>query len=206
MKVFWRNELNGRSGIVVEPEGYDGTPWIKELWVDRSPIALHPDRVAIAAALVFGREVAGDLNFERPISIGAAESIKEFCNAPSLNVSPIDYEQRPFANGDGKMEILHNAISIPGSTHFLDSRSFSLSVMPSDQYSGSLISSNNLIVSSNAYLHDARSQKYQNASYGSLAIGVLFAEDLGLDICASNGNALPLAASEMLVACGLRTE
>lgn len=205
MKIFWRSELNGRAGIAAEPEGYDGVPWIRELWMDRAPVALHPDRVAVAAALVFGRDAVGDLEFELPVSIGVAESIKAFCRAPSLNVTPVDYEQRPFADGSGRMEVVTNSFSGSGQPHFLDDRTLTLSVMRSDQYAGSLISSNGLLVSSNAYLHDAQTHRREGTAYGSLAVGVLFAEDLGLDSCSTSGVSLPFDASEMLIASGLRT-
>lgn len=205
MKVQWKSELNGRSGIVVEPEGYDGNPPIKEFWMDRAPAALHADRVAISAALVFGSYVASGLEFARPVSTGVSEAIKHFCGNEGLNITPVDYEQHPFAYGNGQLDIVENSMREDSKAQLAAKRKITLNVLRSDLYSGSLISSGALSVSSNSYLHDGLSRAYGRDGYGALAVGVLFAQDLALDICSYSAS-LPKTVSELLVAGGLRTE
>lgn len=204
MKVLWKSDKTGRSGILVESEGYDGTPPISELWLDRSPLSLHADRVAIAGALVFGAYAASGLEFSRPVSTGVAEAIKLFCGNEGLNIMPVDYEQRPFARGHGKLDILEEGIGVGIGGHSAVRRRMTLNVLRSDVYSGSIMSSNSLSVSSNSYLHDGLARGRGRAGYGALAVGVLFAEDLGLDTC-SYPLPLPTLVSELLIAGGLRT-
>lgn len=206
MKIYWKSELDGRSGISVDPEGYDGTPPLRELWLDRAPNALNADRVAIASALVFGSYVASGLEFERPVSVGVAEAIKAFCDNEGLNVAPIEYQQRPFAFGDGVLMIEQRGPEGISERHSASQRRVQLNVLRSDVYSGSLMSTNSLSVSSNAYLHDGLSSALGNSAFAVMAVGILFAEDLGLDTCTFGSSPLPLAVTELLVAAGLRTE
>lgn len=154
MKFAWVDERNGRSGIVAEPEEYDGVPWFNSLWLDASPESVHPDRIAVAAALAFGQYVETGLHFDRPVSVGVANAIRRFLGRPNLDISPVTYKQRLFATGSGRLVLGVDEPHMQQDNGFLAQWTSFLNVVRSDVFTGALYSSSGLTVASNAFLFE----------------------------------------------------
>lgn len=206
MKISLVNELNGRFGIVAEAQGYDGALWLRELWLDRRPVAMHQDRIAVAATLAFGRKAANELTLESAISPGTAQAIKNFNSNLSLNVSPVDYNQKRFPEGSNALRVVGDDSSAALANSVEARREMSIRVLRSDRFAGSLMSMESLSISSNAFIFDVNAAEQGEKGFARLAVGVLFAEDLGADTIFYEGTAIPETVRDLLISCGLKTK
>jgi hypothetical protein len=157
--------------------------------------------MAVAGALVFGRFVSGELEVPESVSVGVAEGIKALLDPYVLQVVPVHYDQRPYAFGEGCFTV-NGAVSEnwPAAAR---SNCVTISVLPSDSYSGSVLSSNALSIAANAFLHDSLAQFGGESEYAKLAVGVLFAEDLGVDTLIDEAEGLGPEVRRLLLAAGI---
>lgn len=204
MKLVWRRMLDGRVGITANASGYDGVPWLNEFWMDASPSKLTSNRIAVAGAMIFGHQAAREIQFEKPVSAAVSEAIRQFVAKPNLNVFPVDYEQRPFPAGKGKL-VVRTVDDVGGALSFArdESEGMILNVLPADQFTGRLYSVGSLSVASNAFLFDRTASARGERTLAALAMGVLFAEDLGVDCCELQGHSVDSDVLELLISCGL---
>lgn len=178
MKIEWIDEKSGRSGLVVtEVDRYDGVPSIDSFWLDKAPLNLSQDRLAVASTLVFGPWVTGAFRLPKQVGAGVARSIIRFCEPSWVVPEPIDYGPKPIPAGSGILFTeSRGKRTEPSLTRQARRDGTNLTILDSDQYAGSLFSMEGLYVTSNmfAFQLDGAHAPWLPL----LAVAVLFAEDL----------------------------
>jgi len=203
MRFTWTTERNGRVGISATASGYDASPWLDTLWMDRAPQNRSADRVAVAAALTFGHLCGGHMEFDSPVAAGVASAIRNLL--PDVtSVTPMDFDQHPFPFGAGPV-LLSTSLDLgddgptePGTVPG------SICVLDAGRYSGAMMTHRSLAVASNAAVLDARATQQGRPRYAALAVAALFAGDVGADCIQTEPELVTPEVRRLLVACGLR--
>lgn len=182
MKFEWQgNSEAGGSAIIASPESYDAIPFIKELMIDGRPRVVSAERLAVAAILAFGSDSSGSV--ELPLAIGpaTAQSIQQFLSPAWVAVSPIDFVSKALPIGVTRM---HLTMDSPAERNILNSfdeqRTVHFELRRSDRYAGQLMSLDHHIVVSNAWIFGETES--ERSLLAALAVGVLFAESLQVDV------------------------
>lgn len=182
MKFEWLgNSEAGGSALIASPERYDAVPYIEELMIDGRPRVVSADRLAVAAILAFGFDSSGPIELPFPVGPTTAQAIQEFLNPTWVAVSPIDFVPKALPIGVTRM---HLTMDSPAERKILNSfekqRTVHFELRRSDRYAGQLMSLDHHIVVSNAWIFgEAESER---SLLAALAVGVLFAESLQVDI------------------------
>lgn len=171
----------GRFSVLCSPGPQDGIPPLSELHFDWDMPQIHDDAMSVASVLTFGRFASGPLSLPRKVSPEVASAIERFLAPSWVSVSPIEFEPR--ANSvtsgalyvTGRLENWHTVPSITG-----EPRNESLVVLSSSDFTGYLVSSDGLIMSSNAPVL-ARMMEKEDSALPYLAIATLFAESFHAD-------------------------
>lgn len=157
--------------LTAHPGEYDAAPPVASLLLDHQPQALHPDRVALAAHLAFGRSTSGVLELPTPCSPAMAAAIRRDSDGVVDAVQPVELYPKGLPAGS---VTAHLTDTLDG---FSDPRRAGIAVLPSHAFNGALRTLTSVAVASNAFLlardeHDARP---------ALAVAVLLAEDAAVD-------------------------
>lgn len=174
-----RVTIGSRSGgqhhlLSVHPGEYDGFPSPGRLVADAAPQLCSADRTAVAAALLYGPWISGELVLERPVSPFVAEAIRRFLRQPELTVSPVELTPRALPSGSRTARITTN--SWRNADHGDGALSF-VSVGTNIGAGGLRAADMSLVVSNATLFESTRSSAVWYEPH--VAVAVLFAEDLG---------------------------
>lgn len=196
MKLKWTDDDTGKSGIsVTELERFDSPPIVSDFWLDARPIHLNNDRVAIASALIFGRNSLGSFRLPAHASPITSECIVELAKPGFRSVEPIEWYPKAVPEGDGVLRISeinseNRQIEIFGSDTI---NVINFYLLRTSQFAGALMGSGLVSIASNAWLFNRSSETDFIAAESLLAVAVLFAEDLGCTTIELHGNYLPFS-------------
>jgi hypothetical protein len=98
------SDLYYRTVIKVESGLYDAVPPISYLSVENRIQTFHPDRMAIAGALIMGNYIASDIELPEPCSPEVAKGLADVFAPLNVYVSNIKYT--PFAKPTGERTVL----------------------------------------------------------------------------------------------------
>ena len=198
MKFQWTKNEFGRSGILAIPEIGDSQPLVDTFYMDYLIENLDQDRLAIAAALVFGPYTSSRMSFSCPVSSEVARAIESFHEMSGLRVDPVNYSENHSPHGDSILHVSSRPQRGSGLNRIGHQRRLDVALLPTDKNSGALLTMDTLDVSSNAWLHsDFLSLPYAE-DLCKIASGVLLSADLsaaGVAICKSDAT-LPSAIFE----------
>lgn len=168
-------EVSSREGYNIDSAQYHGIPSYRNFWLDSSPKAIHPDRLAIAAFLLFGSYMSGPTQFPKKFSPAVETAMQRALDGVHSTLGPVEYYPKALPIGSRTIDVswtdLHQSRGTErgGTAYFRVERS--------DHYSGALRSMQGLVVASNAWIHgQSGSALSQLLPY--IAAAVLFAEDL----------------------------
>ncbi|WP_320535869.1 hypothetical protein [Pseudarthrobacter sp. IC2-21] len=185
MKIRWTANNFGRSGILAISEIGDTQPPVDTFYLDYIVENTDQDRIAVAAALIFGAYANDRLLFESPISSEVSRSIELFLAERSLRVDPVSFVDNNSIHGDAIIVLDHSAVHAPPQNQLGMQRRIRLSLLPTQFSSGGLLTMNSLSVAANAWLH-ARLNEGIGEDVSSVAAAVLLSADLsaaGLALC-----------------------
>lgn len=167
---------DGRYGLMATPEDYDGVPSIDMLTFDRDPLVVHDDIVSVASILAFGEFCGGPIQLPRKTSPEVVRAIEHYLEPIWISASPVEFESRANPKGEGTL-LLDSNLSVFGNfeSEWGKPRNSTLCVVPSSEFSGSVSSSNGMILASNAPIMGALSPR-ESSIGAELAVGLLFAE------------------------------
>lgn len=193
--------------IIGTPGHYDAQPLFSHLSVSSVPVNLHPDRVAVASALLFLNEASGVLQLDRACSPYVAKALREFFVPVEVNIAPVTLEPRNIALGDETLYLLAQDVndSAPSPAP-VGGTSFSVF----NNGVGALVSSGVFTVVSNAGLMVDPHASVLRRVIPALAIAVLFAEDFSAGaiflpgVNESQDEPLMSRLVSVVDACGLR--
>ena len=89
-----------RTVMSARPEHYDGYPVFDSVLVSGSPFNVHPDRAAVALALIFSQTVAGSLKLPYGCSPHVASALRTFFEPVDVHILSIDFEPSRMPAGD----------------------------------------------------------------------------------------------------------
>lgn len=98
------SELDYRTVIEFESGPYDAVAPIDYLFIENRIRAAHPDRLAIACALLMGRFMSGDVELPKLCSPEVAQGLESFFSPLNVRVSGTEY--KPFAKPVGERTAL----------------------------------------------------------------------------------------------------
>jgi hypothetical protein len=209
MKIQWTTNSFGRSGILAIAEDSDTQPPVDTFYLDYIVEDIDHDRLAIAAALVFGSYAGNRLMFDNPISAGVARSIEVFLRERMIRVDPVSYVENSSLHGDSIIMLDHSGAHAAPNNELGQQRQIGVSILPTDSSAGGLLTMNTLSVASNSWLHAQLHPSGSAEDSSSVAAGVLLSADLsaaGIAICESGdvgGSTGPQALRALLESAGL---
>lgn len=190
MKIQWSDNSFGRSGILAIPERGDTQPPVDTFYLDYIVENIDQDRLAVAAALVFGTYAGDRLMFENPVSAGVARAIEVFLGERMVRVDPVGYVENNSLHGDTTIVLDHVGAHTTPINQLGRQRHLGVSIVPTESSSGGLLTMDALSVASNAWLH----ARLHTAGFAEdrlyVAAGVLLSADLsaaGIALCDSAG-------------------
>lgn len=183
MKIAWTTHDNsGRHGLRAEVGTYDAVPPIDTYFFDGPPILNDPDRVAVAAVLLFGRYTSGALEAPDACSPATASAIVRYLEPAAVSVTPVSLEPRALPVGAGLCIVSEEGDEVTAPANAWGARrNFVLRSLRSDQYSGALASMSTLDIATNGWLHARTGDVGLTRRAASIALAVLYAETLQFD-------------------------
>ncbi|MHA7274492.1 hypothetical protein ACX80Z_13780 [Arthrobacter sp. TMT4-20] len=179
MKVRWiQNEQTAQFGFTSVADELDGSPRVKSLLFDLQPLVVNPDRLAVAAALIFSRHASRSLEFEIPVNHFVAEGVLRYTDPEGVWLSPVHFEAPEQPRGSNRLR-LKSFINVDGQ-HIIGGLArdeAELVLTRSDLYNGSLVGVKRKIVASNAWLFVAAKASGIEVHLPEIAAGVLFCDD-----------------------------
>lgn len=153
MKIGWGSRgTDGRLRLEAWAGPYDGQPPMNILFLESEPLYVHDDVLAVASALLFGQYSGGEFHLPRQVSPEVARAIEVYCQPAWIKVSPLNFEPRANPSGDGQLFLTDSLDDLIPRSSWGEPRISTLVSLPSSEFSGALISSNGLVVNSNASL------------------------------------------------------
>lgn len=180
IRSFIQDE-SGRSGLEAKPEEYDAWPPLQHFLIDGPFPSRSSDRIAVAAALLFGQHVSGRLEFEDDVSADTAEAIQRFLHPTWISVTPLVFSPRASPMGNGTLRVAKDRTAPAPSNVWGERRDSLLVVHRSDHYAGHLRLTATLEVASNAWLFGRMHKKLAMSWLPYVASAVLFAESMHAD-------------------------
>lgn len=181
MKFTSIREVTGRFGIRAQAGEYDGRMLLPELWVDKAPSNVTPDRFAVSSVLAFHAHISGEIIFENGISPATAEAISEFMAPVFVAPQPIQFRPIMLPKGTSEFQVFQNESQKSSTRNAIDeTRKITVDIKRSDQWAGSMMSFDRLCLSSNSWLFSDECLEEQ-IIYPNLALAVLFSEDFDID-------------------------
>jgi hypothetical protein len=183
VKISWvSGDHSGRWGVRAVPEAYDAVPHLDTLLMDGSPLQLNHDRLAVAAALTFGRYVSGSLELAKACSPATAAAIARYLAPAHATVTPVTLEPRALPIGAGVCIAADEDDEFVAPKNARGARRvFVLRGLRSDRFAGSLATMESLDIATNAWLHARPGDGALQLRASSVAVAVLYAETLQVD-------------------------
>ncbi|MCB5272577.1 hypothetical protein BJG92_00079 [Arthrobacter sp. SO5] len=209
MKIQWTGNSFGRSGILAIAEKGDTQPPIDTIYLDYIVDIVDQDRLALAAALVFGAYAGNRIMFESPISVGVARAIEIFLRERTIRVDPVSYAENNSLHGDSIIMLDHSEAHTAPTNVLGRQRQIRVSILPTESNSGGLLTMDSLRVASNAWLHDQLRPPGFAEDRSSIAAAILLSADLsaaGINMCepaGDGGSTTPDALRPLLESAGL---
>ena len=168
---------SGRELLIeAQPGEYDAQPLLERIQIDAVPLSLHPDRLATALCLLFGRGASGSFTLPAP---GCAQNVAlaiERFNAPTrVGVAPVNLVPNRVGLGG---EVLRLACPELGLPETPGSEGMLLSVQGPGKLIGMMATLRSLTVGTNALVLGAPARSALERILPALGIAVLFCEDL----------------------------
>lgn len=198
--------VEGKTTLSAEADGrWDGFPPNRDLSVHAIPISVDPDRVAVAATLVYGEYFGGVVDFGRRINLVTTSAIHEFCAPVRIYPTDIDQGPKPIRTGGYTLRITDNDRWTPRALLNQNFETRHLVLLESNNFDGAVAFHRGILASSNAWTFMNTSRRRDLIK---IAIGVLFAEtyDAGLIYISSKGTidpAFELRIRNLLSSVGL---
>lgn len=175
MKITWEsNGSDGRLRIEAQPETYDGHPPIPTFYLEKQPLLVHDDVLAVAGVLLFGEYCSGNLTLPRKVSPEVAKAIQNFCDPGWVSVVPVELEPRRNPLGDGILYLSEALVDMKPRSEWGNPRVSTLVSLDAEEFSGTLFSHHGLVTNSNAR---AISKFSQNSRvFAQVAVALIYAE------------------------------
>lgn len=172
------SDLDYRTILEVESGLYDAVAPINYLFVENRIRTVHPDRLAIASALIMGNYIAGDIELPKPCSPEVAKGIADVFTPLNVRVSSINYT--PFAKPTGERTVL---LEVPSTgRHFQKVQGTSKAPLTfgicGDQVFSSSLGVNKIRLACN--LRAFATNDPASLDMGVLGLCILYAEDYGI--------------------------
>ncbi|MGV0362946.1 hypothetical protein ACUY2X_12815 [Corynebacterium minutissimum] len=171
MKFSQQTNSLGQFSFSWERTEYDAFPPAEFFTADHAPRSVNPDRRAVALALLFAPWVGDEMYFPGRIGPHTAHEIREFTHLTTTYVGPIEYYPKGLPIGFAK-GLVSNEM-----TGKVDFNSRVLFDLPSHEFNGALRSLKALAVGTNSFMF----KRHEMDVFPTIAVAVLFAEDMGLD-------------------------
>lgn len=157
--------------VVATPQEYDGSPGVNTFRMDYAPRSVHPDRLALAAYLLFRPWASGPLQLPSPVSPALAEAIAALHAVCSVQPGPVDLTPRTGPPGRRPLRLAwrtdHSSEPPPGG--------MTVNLLRSDEASGALRTAQSVWLPSNAFMLAETEARELDVA---LAIGCVLAGDL----------------------------
>ncbi|MEV7606239.1 hypothetical protein AB0N65_12440 [Paenarthrobacter sp. NPDC089322] len=209
MKIQWTRNDYGRSGLLAIAEDGDTQPPIETFYVDYLIETVDQDRLAIAAALVFGPYTDTRLVFENPVSSGVARAIENLYPDKAIRVEPVSYSENHSPHGDSLLHVNSHYRDTNFTNHVGQQRQVRVTFQPTDRSSGGLLTMDSLDVACNSWLHAELRPDAHGDVLCTIAGGILLSSDLsaaGIAICdtsSQEGSPVYSRATRLLESVGL---
>lgn len=163
--------------ISVTPEPYDAIRFPHSLLLDSAPAAVDADRLAVAAALLFGTRTGDRLVLPEGVSPLACAAAEQYLSPSTTRVGPVEHEARRIPPGPARLIVRGDSdyrpvSAVPVTTY----RTSTIRFTRSDQWAGPTFAVDEVIVPCNGWLFES---PQTSRGVVLLALGVLFAEDAG---------------------------
>jgi hypothetical protein len=184
MKISWNShDLLKSSSLAAEAGEYDGMPRLPRLDLNWVPYqVVPPQRVAVAAALVFRDSLSGQLKVPSAVMPLLANAIANICLPTLVSVSPVTYAANIVEQGTVVLAINRGGNDCVDTRFqgFDIPRVVDLTVLDSGSVAGVQFEplSNLVRVPSNAWLHTRGVDTSVAYFFPYIAVAVLMAHDL----------------------------
>ena len=106
-----RDPYRLRSSVVATPGDYDAHPLFSNVQISAIPQTVHPDRAAVAAALLFSPSVAGSFAMEPGCSPLASSAIREWFAPSDVHVLTVDFQPSRITAGDTTLNVMAEGVN-----------------------------------------------------------------------------------------------
>lgn len=176
--------VEGTSGfkLLAVPEGEELVPKLESLMFDAAPADLSPLKTLIAGSLLFGNRGLVRIDVNGEVSAVFLEQVQTLLGIGKNAKAEMDPEPEVVDEFDTKIRATTLEINLRGTfAEGTPKRDVTtLTLIPSERYSGVLWGVKEAIVASNAWLHE----KHSSRAHVAAAVGVLFADEfLARSIC-----------------------
>lgn len=179
MKCMLIREKNGRSGIkVMEYDELDSRPEVDFIFADASPKTENPNHIAVSATLAFGKYADAKFQLPSPADPDTTAAITNYLSSPQVVVYPVSVDPQVKTSGSMALEITHGPAGSRTVTPNAFAHTLNLNILPSDKYSGRLVTMSGMDVGSNAVGLKGSEYDRIRSLHCSLALALLFASDL----------------------------
>lgn len=100
-----------RSVLRAEPGEYDGLPLFPAIQIAATPINVHPDRAAVAAALLFRHSIAGVFAMQPGCSPLACAAIRSWFAPTDVQVLTVDLTPSRIVSGSAQLHVLAQGVN-----------------------------------------------------------------------------------------------
>ena len=170
MRITYATTPAHEAELRAHVEDYDAYPPVRSLLIDYEPVARHPDRLALAAYLAFGRFASGRLEVPGWVSPALAAAIRTDSWGLVEDVGPVEYHPKGLPEGVTAAR-LSTALPPRAGDEAV------IAVLPSDRWNGCLRSQRSLLVGANSHMLAGDPAGVR----AHLAVAVLVAEDMAVD-------------------------
>lgn len=198
----------GRTALVaVRGEG-DRALAVDRLLFDAPPRSVDPDRLAVAALLLFGDRAGSEISFPEEISYELADAVRELSglNVTSEVARPEGAVVESGAAPDARLQVttLTAGMATGFSARTPEVDETRLGLVPGERFQGALFGIKEAIIPSNAWLVANTADPVSVL----LAAGLVFSEDflaraLRAEMADGSTGTVPTAARQLIAAVGL---
>lgn len=171
MKFTQQTNSLGQFSLVWERTEYDAFPPAAEFTADHAPHVIHPDRRAVALALLFSPWAGDEMTFPGRIGPNTAHEIRKFTENASSSIGPIEYYPKGLPIGAFSGTVANQLDGLA------DVKKHAIYDLPNHEFNGALRTMKSLAIGTNSFMF----KRHESDIVPALGVGVLFAEDLGLD-------------------------
>jgi hypothetical protein len=170
--------------LLARTGAYDGRPRIPEVGLSALPFTVHPDRAAVAAALLHRRSVAGAFSIDPGCSPVVASAIRSWFAPVDVQVLAVEFTPSRIPGGKATLHVLAEGVN-DGATTAPGGHDVIVRVLREGV--GSVVTPGELSFVSNAALLAPHAGTAWERALPAVAVALLFAEDLFADRIAVPG-------------------